>query len=354
VSFAAPAALRRPSLASLFGQMKAPQWAMATTAVLLIAIAVPVLLTWGGAKTDLARNSVDESSDTAGRAGGSPAAAETLATSQPESAGAPGLTAAPGERNISTDRSESRQQAADTVESDRKLQAAQPAQTQEAPVDNLAKADTTEQRLQETQAAPTPAANPVSRQTDTQTQSGLQSQTAASQQQTVEPPLPQINREQATRLPETSKDSAQVATLRPGRADGDGRVGKEETIRSNSGFTPPSEAETKRKARGALTEQPGALPIADPSRAERSGSKREEERKVKGKTFWLRDGIWTDKNYKPAKKRVVVQFVRESEAYAQLLAKYPELKSYLQGLPGEARVIVVYKDVVYRIDPAVK
>jgi hypothetical protein len=325
---------------------------MAAAAVLLIAIAVPVLLTWGGAKSDLAQNSVDESSGTPGRAAQSTAG--SLAALPPESAGAPGLTPAPGEPNISADRSQSRQQAAETVEPDRELQAAQPAQTQEAPVENLAKTDTTEQRQQETQAAPIPVTNPVSRQADTQTQSGLQSQTALPQQQVAEPPLPQINRDQAARLPETSKDSAQVTTLRPGRADGDGRVGKEETIRSNSGYTPPSEAETQRKARSALAEQPGALPIADPGRAERSGSKRLEERKVKGKTFWLRDGVWTDKNYKPAKKRVVVQFVRDSEAYAQLLAKYPELSSYLQGLPGEAKVIVVYKDVVYRIEPAVK
>jgi hypothetical protein len=327
---------------------------MATTAVLLIAIAVPVLLTWGGAKTDLARNSVDETSSAAARAAQSTAAAEPLATPQPESGGAPGLTAASGEQNISADRSQSRQQAAETVEPDRKLQAAQPAQMEQAPVENLAKADTMEQRQQETQTAPIPVTNPVSRQTDTQTQSGLQSQTAAPQQQAVEPPLPQINREQAARLPETSKDSAQVTTLRPGRADGDGRVGKEETIRSDKGFTPPSEGESKRKARGALAEQPGALSIADPSRAERDASKRPEERKVKGKTFWLRDGVWTDKNYKPAKKRVVVQFVRDSEAYNGLMAKYPELRAYLLGLPVEARVLVVYKDVVYRIDPAVK
>ncbi|HEY7913190.1 MAG TPA: zf-HC2 domain-containing protein [Blastocatellia bacterium] len=353
-SFAAPATLGRPRLASLFGQMRAPQWAMAAAVVLLVAIAVPVLLSWGGAQTDLARNSVDETNSAAGRAAQSTTAAAPPATLQPESASAPGLTAVPGEQNLSADRSQTRQQAGGTVELDRELQTAEPAQTQEAAGEKPAKTDTMEQRQQETQAAPIPVTNPVSRQADTQTQSGLQSQTVVPQQQAAEPPLPQINREQAARLPETSKDSAQVTTLRPGRADGDGRVGKEETIRSNSGFTPPSEAESKRKARGALAEQPGALPIADPSRAERSAVKRPEERKVNGKTFWLRDGVWTDKNYKPAKKRVVVQFVRDSEAYSQLLAKYPELNSYLQGLPGEARVIVVYKDVVYRIDPAGK
>ena len=46
---AAPPVARRPVLAGLFGRLSAPQWAMATAAVLLVALAVPVLMTWRGA-----------------------------------------------------------------------------------------------------------------------------------------------------------------------------------------------------------------------------------------------------------------------------------------------------------------
>ena len=48
------------------------------------------------------------------------------------------------------------------------------------------------------------------------------------------------------------------------------------------------------------------MAIADSRRAERDSTKRLEERKSNGKTFWLRDGVWTDKNYNPAKKKLVV------------------------------------------------
>ncbi len=353
---AAPSVARRPILAGLFGRLSAPQWAMATAAVLLIALSVPVLMSWRGAKTDLAQNSVDESTGAAIPASPQSNAGASASAALLEGAGSPGATSGAGARQLASDQTQPRQVTVDAIGAAR---ASQPGQAAGAATDALAKTEVAEQRPQETtvtqtQAAPTPVTDSLTRQSDTQTQSGLQSQPASPQQQPGEQPLPQINREQVARLPETSKDSAQVTTLRQGRADGDGRVGKEETIRSDRGFTPPNEAEGKRKARGSLADQPGAMAIADSRRAERDSTKRLEERKSNGKTFWLRDGVWTDKNYNPAKKKLVVPVLRDSDTYNQLLAKYPDLKRYLASFQSGERIIVVYKDVVYKIDPQAK
>lgn len=348
---AAPAIARRPRLATLFGQMRAPQWAMATAAVLLIALAVPVLMSWRGAKSDLAQNAAGEPGDAAAPAPPQPNAAARLAATQQGSdapASAPAI-AMTGGQQPSPDQSQPLRKAIETTEASRDVQ---PDQAGAAAADTLAKADVAERGTQfaATQAAPTPVTEPAASRADTQTQSGLQSQTA-SPQQAVETPLPQISREQVARIPETNKDAAKVTTLRPGRADGDGRAGKDETIRSNSGFTPPSEAEGKLKARGSLAEQPGAMAIADPRRAERDAAKRSEERKSNGKTFWLRDGVWTDKKYDPAKKRATVEVSRDSETFRAMTAKYPDLTKYLSRFAANDRVIVVYKDVVYKINP---
>ena len=127
------------------------------------------------------------------------------------------MTGGVGARQLASDQSQPRQETADAIGAAR---ANQPGLAAGA-ADALAKTEAAEQRQQETtvtqtQAAPTPVTDPLNRQSDTQTQSGLQSQPAAPQQQPSEQPLPQINREQVARLPETSKDSAQVTTLRPG------------------------------------------------------------------------------------------------------------------------------------------
>jgi hypothetical protein len=74
-------------------------------------------------------------------------------------------------------------------------------------------------------------------------------------------------------------------------------------------------------------------------------------KETKGKTFWLRDDIWTDKDYNPIKELPVITLVRDSDVYREVLAKRGGLKPFFQLFSGNDRAIVVYKGTVYKIIP---
>lgn len=72
---------------------------------------------------------------------------------------------------------------------------------------------------------------------------------------------------------------------------------------------------------------------------------------VGGKTFYLRDGVWTDSEFKAGTStpETVIKF--GSDEYFALLAQKPKLGDFFAL--GE-RVIVVFEGRVYRVDPAKK
>jgi Ca-activated chloride channel family protein len=72
-------------------------------------------------------------------------------------------------------------------------------------------------------------------------------------------------------------------------------------------------------------------------------------RKVAGKTFYLRDGIWTDAEFKPDAKLPETMLVFGSDAYFDLLKRERKLAEFFAL--GE-RVIVIYKGRVYRVNAA--
>jgi hypothetical protein len=74
-------------------------------------------------------------------------------------------------------------------------------------------------------------------------------------------------------------------------------------------------------------------------------------RETKGKTFWFRDDVWTDKDYNPIKELPVITLVRDSDVYREVLNKRGGLKPYFQMFSGNDRAIVVYKGTVYKIIP---
>ena len=72
-------------------------------------------------------------------------------------------------------------------------------------------------------------------------------------------------------------------------------------------------------------------------------------RKVADKTFYLRDGVWTDADFKTDAKLPETTLVFGSDAYFELLKRERKLAEFFAL--GE-RVVVVYKGRVYRVNAA--
>ncbi|HEV2764383.1 MAG TPA: VIT and VWA domain-containing protein [Pyrinomonadaceae bacterium] len=78
------------------------------------------------------------------------------------------------------------------------------------------------------------------------------------------------------------------------------------------------------------------------------GQKREAVRRVGGKTFYLREGVWTDSEFKPDAKLPETVLAFGSEEYFALLKREPKLAPFFAL--GE-RVVVVFNNRVYRVNP---
>ena len=72
-------------------------------------------------------------------------------------------------------------------------------------------------------------------------------------------------------------------------------------------------------------------------------------RRIAGKTFYLRDGVWTDSELKPLSKLQETTLTFGSDAYFELLKQKPKLADYFSL--GE-RVVVVFEGRVYRVNAA--
>ncbi|HZG51298.1 MAG TPA: VIT domain-containing protein [Pyrinomonadaceae bacterium] len=72
-------------------------------------------------------------------------------------------------------------------------------------------------------------------------------------------------------------------------------------------------------------------------------------RKVAGKTFYLRDGVWTDADFKADASLPETTLVFGTDAYFELLKRERKLAEFFAL--GE-RVVVVYKGQVYRVNAA--
>ncbi|MDQ3820877.1 MAG: hypothetical protein M3362_24770, partial [Acidobacteriota bacterium] len=74
-------------------------------------------------------------------------------------------------------------------------------------------------------------------------------------------------------------------------------------------------------------------------------------RHVGNKTFYLRDGVWTDSEFKAEERKPETTLTFGSDEYFSLLQKEPRLAEYFSL--GE-RVVVVYEGRVYRVNAATK
>jgi hypothetical protein len=94
--------------------------------------------------------------------------------------------------------------------------------------------------------------------------------------------------------------------------------------------------------------QPGKLGLRDSSASDAATLP---ERKIGGKTFQLQDGVWTDRGFDSNKNMPVVNIVRDSNVYKDLIVKQTGLKSYLDAFSENERAIIVYKGKVYKLIP---
>ena len=65
----------------------------------------------------------------------------------------------------------------------------------------------------------------------------------------------------------------------------------------------------------------------------------------------LLDDVWTDRDYDPDKNQPVVNLVRDSNVYKEVLGKQAGLKAYLDAFREGERAIIVYKGKVYKLIP---
>ena len=70
-------------------------------------------------------------------------------------------------------------------------------------------------------------------------------------------------------------------------------------------------------------------------------------RQVAGKTFYLRDGVWFDSEFKAEAKLPEVKLRFASDPYFALIGQEPKLADFFAL--GQ-RVVVVWKGKVYRVD----
>lgn len=302
----------RSGVRQMFGALSQPQWAMAATAVIVLAVSLPLFLT---------KNQTLETSPTVANESMSDKPVGAAATASPISGSrseqAPALVAA------SKPRENSREKPV-TLGTDATVPAKSEAAVEFAAVGDLSKktdkntADSLDevQRKAEVQATPPPA------------QAGAA-------------PGSQVARNNAdqNRQQQPGKDSAQQVSEPKVAQEG------EKTERAEDVVAPPASD----PARGRSSfRRSGKLALRDPNTTE---AVRPEERRFSGKKFLFKDGAWTDKDFNPNKDLPVVTIIRDSNVYQEVLAKRPGLKPFLSGFHATERAIIVYKGTVYKLIP---
>ncbi|MFP5261247.1 MAG: hypothetical protein ACLGJB_05000 [Blastocatellia bacterium] len=339
---------REPRWKALLGAMSRPQWAMATAAVVILVISVPLVLSRKGAGVNQPpeQAKLDQPSPSA-------AAPAEYKASQDNPGGRPvdggRAQAEPPQQVASSQQDRNAPRPARPAE-DSGDGAAQPSAETAGGVAGGAMARSEPPQTQPVEAKPVsqgadqPPAKDIG-------QVPVPAQDAAApppQQAAAEEKLAKIDSDKAKSVAEQGKEKVEVSVLQPGRPDGESRAGRDAVVRPGE-ITPPPAPSTGSRGRNAMTSPPGGINsrLTDPARNRGRGG----ERKINGKKFWLKDGTWVDKDYNPDKDMPVVTFVRDSDVYKEHLAKRQGLKSYLNGFDDNERVILIYKGTVYMIVP---
>jgi Putative zinc-finger len=328
-----------PRVRRWLGALTAPQWAMAATAVIALAIALPLVLSHRSPQNEdaLAVNESAPSARAADSTAIEPGQAFAADQASANSADAP---AAAREPNAKARVAASADENPEAVAEDRKTALA----GSSAGVDSSA-----------TSAASQPAAPPSTDQVIAKADSQPQTSVPAPVAQPAAgeaPPLPKIDEKEAKQLPE-DKDAAKATTLKPGQSGGEERPKAEGTVQADSIAPPPppppsraADSERSRRRDDTVASGPAASAFQPSREAVRGPSRR-----VNNHLFWLRGDVWTDKDYNPNKDMPMVTVIFDSEVYRDLLAKNAKIKPFLTGFPADARVIFIFKGTVYRLIP---
>jgi hypothetical protein len=302
--------------------LTAPQWATAVAAVIVLAISVPLILS---------RNEFRTSQDTSTPNVANPQRSEPQSADQIAQAGAPAAVQQSPTSVAASTPKQSEKREAETI-------TANTPPSQPSAVGGVAgdvRADSLKAKAaQSTDEVQVKTERPVS---DAARGARAESQTQLAKSDSDK------KRDQ-----QNEKDSTQASESRAASAAE--QAGKEIAKTAEEMPPPPAPRSTSEPAspRKAMKQPRGKLGLRD-SAASETG--RLPEKKVGSKRFSLRDDVWTDKDYDPDKNLPVVNIVRDSNVYKELLDKQAGLKAYLDAFHEGERAIIVYKDKVYKLIP---
>ena len=312
----------RPSLSDRIWQglssLSAPQWATAVAAVIVLAISVPLFLS---------RHEVhpDRDASTAAAESSQP---ETSMDDHAQAGTVPGAVDKAPAGAVATTQKQSEKREADkgpssSVAEQSPLAAAV---SGDARVDSL-KSKATSQTADEVQAKTDRPASDLAGGAGSAGTDVAKNESDKKADQTSE------------------KDSTQS---RESRASSGGEQPAKEVARAEMPPPPaPSVRSTPEPPQSRRGMKPGKLGLRDSA----GEVTKLPERKIGGKTFQLQDGVWTDRNFDPNKNVPVVNIVRDSNVYKELIDKQTGLKSYLDAFNEHERAIIVYKGKVYKLIP---
>jgi hypothetical protein len=326
----------------LLGTLTVPQWAMAATAVIALAVAAPLILS---------HHSTPSTPNERIVAGGSAASSTTpeqpvsAGTAQAQTSSEPVASTSPAA--ASREPNPSNPTPAPNAEKTVAVADAKK-ETSGAAATAAAGAGATEAPAAATQPVET---KPVADETVAKSSDQPQPTPPATQPAPSEAPLPKIDASKAKQLP-SDKDMATATTIKPGQTDGAER-GKTTTAVQAEAIAPPPvrgprDEASHRDSRNRVAAG-GASAFRDS--AEAAPAPRGEPRKVANHVFFLRGDVWTDKDYNPHKEGSVVTLIRDSEVFNGVVAKDEKLKRLLTSFNTHEQFLVVYKGLAYMVKP---
>jgi len=321
------------------GALTAPQWAMAAAAAIVLAITLPLFLSQRTSPNHPPA-SINESAKPQAEANSpAPGLAQEIVPAAAASNSAADAAREPNTAGRVT--APTSEKSASVAETKKEAPAESPASS---PDENSTPSGSS--KLAESPPADQAAAKDVSK---------AQPGAPAAQPGTSDAPLPKIKEEDAKHLAD-DKGATTDTTLKPGQGgNGEERKAAETAVRPDSIAPPPpppsraAESGRARRRDEEAVSGPSASrfqPSREVVRAPRGAS-----RKVNNHIFWLRGDIWTDKDYNPDKQTSLIQVIRDSDVYRDLLEKDGKLNPFFTGFPADARVIFVHKGKAYYLIP---
>lgn len=311
----------------VFGAMSRPQWAMATAAVLVLAISLPVLMSREGARPSQQVSDSISADQPTGTYESPPPVGTPAASSKSASADSSTSAIAPSRKREAETEATGSPGAARTAGASSVVGGA---------VDQIQKSDA---------KSASPPADEEQRKSQSELASQAPVQAGAATSQAAKKNSDETGQQRQ------EKDSAQQAReSKPGRVDEP--RDREKTAKAEEVAPPAATAASSEvaRSRGGLRRSPPKLGLRASAGA--GESVRSNEKRINKKDFFFRDNTWTDKDFDPNKNLPVVTIIRDSNVYKELLAKRAGLKPYLlDGFSENERAIIVYKGTVYKLIP---